>query len=621
MFVRHLLCLMKVRYIIFSFILILALHNSSFAQNLSAQILAAPEDSLSHYIEKSKNLIQAGIIAIPTSDIASCGLSCYQRGEIKSARDFFKIAKNEFTNINDSIEIGRMQSNIAVTYELEGKYDLAVENYHQALDIFIKMKDNKSESKVYNNLGVVFQEINEKDKALKYHKLALNSKQKSRDTLGIASSYNNLGVIYEENFEKPDSALYFYQKSLDIYRMFDMDSFEAQLLSNIASIYIQTNRIPEAIEILEDAAKQAEKTDNKLLKTRIYKNAALAYLKTENLVEAESFIQKGIAISKAQNLRQNHIEILDLKAELQEKNHAYEACIATLHERTQLKDSLQNAEMNEAISKQEVIFGTKQKEHQIILAEQSLMFSEFELKRQKDLLILAIFSFVLTSLIVLLLVYRSRLKAKNRQIALENKMLRSQMNPHFMFNALGAIQNYIIQHNSMDSMVYLLDFSKLMRNILDASRAEEITIEKETEILTSYLKLQQLRFSNKFDYQITIDEQIDIENTSLPPMILQPFLENAIEHGMRKLPEDKQGLIQLSITKTNDGIKLQVSDNGPGFSTKNATEKPENISHAIDITKERIRAINHDKKFKITQHITEKASQGVIVNFEIQILK
>jgi tetratricopeptide (TPR) repeat protein len=612
---------MKARCIILSFILILALNSSSFAQNLPAQILTAPEDSLSHYIKKSKDLVLTGILAIPPNDIVSCGLSCYQRGEVKSAREFFQIAKNTFQTINDSLEIGRMQSNIAVTYELEGKYDLAVENYHQALDIFIKMKDKKSESMVYNNLGVVFQEMNEKEKALKYHKLALKSKQNLLDTLGVASSYNNLGVLYEENTNQTDSALYYYHKSLDIYRLFDMDSFEAQLLSNIASIYIQTNKIPQAIEILQDAAQQAERIDNKLLKARIYKNAALAHLKANNLSEAEYYTQKGLAISKSQDIINQQIELLSVKAELHEKKQEYTKCIATLHEKEQLKDSLQNTKLNEAISKQEVLFDTKQKAQRIKIAEQALMFSEFELKRQKDLLFLTVFSFLLIAFIVLLLIYRSRLKAKNRQIALENKMLRSQMNPHFMFNALGAIQNYMLEHDSMDSMVYLLDFSKLMRNILDASRAEEISIEKEIEILTSYLKLQQLRFSNKFDYKIVIDDKIDIENTSIPPMLLQPFIENAIEHGMRKMSEDKQGLIQLSMTKIDNGIKLQVLDNGPGFSTKPNSEKPEHISHAMDITKERIRAINHDKKFKIQQQITEKAEHGVVINFEIQLLK
>ncbi|MEA1874982.1 MAG: tetratricopeptide repeat protein, partial [Bacteroidota bacterium] len=572
------------------------------------------------YINKTKNLLLSGIIAISANDIASCGLSCYQRGEVKSARDFFIIAKNEFSKLNDSIEIGRMQSNIAVTLELEGKYDLAVENYHQALDIFIKMRDKNSESMVYNNLGVVFQEMQEKEKALKYHKLAFKSKQSLMDTIGVASSYNNLGVQYEENTNQLDSALYYYQKSLDIYRLFDMDSYEAQLLSNIASIYIQTNKIPEAIEILQDAAQQAEQIDNKLLKVRIYKNAALAHLKTNNLTEAEYYTKKGLAISKSQNDINQQVKLLSIKAELHEKKHEYTNCIATLREKEQLKDSLQNTKLNEAISKQEVLFDTKQKAQQIETAEQALMFSNFQLNRQKNLMILTIFSFLLIALIVLLLVYRSRLKAKNRQITLENKMLRSQMSPHFMFNALSAIHNYILEHESMESMIYLLDFSKLMRNILDASRAEEISIEKEIEILTSYLKLQQLRFSNKFEYKIIIDDKIDIENTNIPPMLLQPFIENAIEHGMRKLPETKKGLIQLSIKKTADILKLQVSNNGPGFSTKQNSEKPKYISHAINITKERIRAINHDKTFKIQQQITKNSEQGIIINFEIKIL-
>jgi len=330
---------MKARHLIWSIVLILSWHITSFAQNFPAQILSAPEDSLPHYIEKSKHIIQTGIIAIPLQNIAGCGVSCYQRGEIKAARDFFEIAKHEYHEINDSTEIGRMLSNIAVTYELEGKYDQATDYYHQALDIFSSSGDKESQAKVYNNLGVLFQEINEETKALKYHKLSLNSKRNLMDTAGLASTYNNLGVLYEENFENSDSALYFYEKSLHFYRLINTNRFEAQLLSNIASIYVKTNRIQEAINMLEEAEWEAEKVDNIILKSRIYKNTALAHLKSNNLAEAELYIKKGLAISKAQNLLKPQIEFLNLTAELQEKKQNYQACIVTLHEKSQLKDS------------------------------------------------------------------------------------------------------------------------------------------------------------------------------------------------------------------------------------------------------------------------------------------
>jgi tetratricopeptide (TPR) repeat protein len=593
--------------------------NAIFSQNLHTQILNADNDSLLVVIQQCKTSIENDKLS--AEEITSCGLSAYQRGEITHARDFFILAKNSYRQDNDSLNMGKMLANIGVTYELEGNYSEAINAHHKAMEIFTKINDTDATSKAMNNLGVVFQEINNSEKALYYYHSALNLKQENNDSAGIASTLNNIGVVFEENLNQPDSALHYYQYSLKYYKLLKNNLQQARLLSNISAIYVQKSDFKTAIRLIKEGEQIATTIKDELTINNIHKNAGYAHLKAGNFEKAWQYINQGLENSIHQNFLKNRIDFLALLAELQEKQSDYKNCIVTLKEYQHLKDSLHEKEKLEAISKQEVLFDTKRKEQQIKIAEQALMFSEFELKRQKDLLILAVFSFVLTGFIVLLLIYRYRLKSKNRQITLENKMLRSQMNPHFMFNALGAIQNYMLEHSSMESIIYLLDFSKLMRNILDASRAEEITIEKEIETLDSYLKLQQLRFSNKFEYQINIDQGIDVGNTSLPPMLLQPFIENAIEHGMRKFTDNKKGFIQLDIKKSVNKIQLQISDNGPGFNMQNITKKPEHISHAMDITKERIRAINHGKKFKITMHIKNEAEQGIVVNFEIQILK
>ena len=129
----------------------------------------------------------------------------------------------------------------------------------------------------------------------------------------------------------------------------------------------------------------------------------------------------------------------------------------------------------------------------------------------------------------------SRLKAKHKSVDLEQKLLRSQMNPHFIFNSLIAIQSYIYKKDPVQAGDFLAKFADLVRIILEASRVEFVKLTKEIKMLNLYFELQNLRFENKFEYKIEVSDDIDAENISIPPMLAQPFIENAIEHGIRKI--------------------------------------------------------------------------------------
>ena len=606
-------------FIILSLVLGLQLYGK--ATNMPSRILSASEDSLITIVEQTKRIIEDNIFFVSPEEIASCGLSCYQRGEIRYAKEFFILSKDAHLRANDSLDAGKMLSNIAVIYELEGDYERAIETHHQALEIFTQANNMEAMAKSLNNLGVVFQEMNDAGSALKYYNEALTIKTRLQDSSDIASSYNNIGVLWEENFHNPDSALNYYYKSLEIYQELNDIKKQARLLSNISAIYVELNEFPRAIEMLNEGKRKALDVNDKITLNNILRNSAFAYLKSGNLSKSEELINEGLAMSIELDYLKNRIEFLALLADLQEANADFQACVATQKDLQHLKDSLLNKEKNEAISKQEVLFDTRRKEHQIEMAKQALMFSTFELQRQKDLTLLSVIGTLLITLIVLLLVLRYRQKQKIQRIALENKMLRSQMNPHFMFNAIGAIQNFILENNSEESMVYLLDFSRLMRNILDSSRAEEISIEKEIRILKDYLSLQKLRLQNRFDFSIRTDDNIDTESTQIPPMLLQPFLENAVEHGMRKLPENKTGHINLDIQKKENKICLCVSDNGPGFANDSETDK-KHVSHAMKITRERIKAINHLKKYRISLNMVKKDDgDGIVIKFEIESRK
>jgi ligand-binding sensor domain-containing protein len=196
--------------------------------------------------------------------------------------------------------------------------------------------------------------------------------------------------------------------------------------------------------------------------------------------------------------------------------------------------------------------------------------------------------FILVIWIILLLriKYVKKTNLLQQQLYLtEKKALSAQMNPHFIFNALGSIQNFLLQNDNKNADKYLSKFARLIRLILKSSRQSVISIEDEVKLLNLYLDIENRRFDNKFEYNIIVDERIEQAKTCIAPMILQPLIENSIWHGIA--PLDKSGLIRIEFSLLDDYIVIQVEDNGVGLSQKDKIKKG-NKSEGISIIEERI---------------------------------
>ena len=224
----------------------------------------------------------------------------------------------------------------------------------------------------------------------------------------------------------------------------------------------------------------------------------------------------------------------------------------------------------------------------------------------------------------------ARQTAINKQIA-EIKMmaLRSQMNPHFIFNSLNSIQHFITTHEKEEALNYLSKFSKLIRKILENSRQNTVSVSNELELLKLYIQLEQLRFSNKFDYHITVDEKIDIENTEIPPLLIQPYIENAIQHGL--INKNDKGDLWLSLERNNGLLVCKIEDNGIGRDKAQEIEQKKISRHValgIKVTNERISTLSDLLDYKIdvviedlykTQQYAEEALQATGTRVTISI--
>jgi len=206
------------------------------------------------------------------------------------------------------------------------------------------------------------------------------------------------------------------------------------------------------------------------------------------------------------------------------------------------------------------------------------------------------------------------IKTKNKEIALQS--LRREMNPHFIFNSLNSVNQFIAQNKEREANKYLTSYSNLMRNAMENSNKDFITLDNELEQLKKYLELEHLRFQDKFDFKISVDPELDPERTMVPNMIMQPHLENAIWHGLRYL--DIKGLLLLQVQLRDGKVNIRIEDNGIGLTKsqelKTANQKAHQ-SRGMGNTKERISLLNELYKQHIAFRIYEKTlpETGTIV--------
>jgi LytS/YehU family sensor histidine kinase len=297
------------------------------------------------------------------------------------------------------------------------------------------------------------------------------------------------------------------------------------------------------------------------------------------------------------------------------------------------KDSVSNyqnirnsvsAEMNFDFERKQALQKKEQEKRELIYDEQA------KLHKQQ---ILFVVLFILLAFGIIFLINNRRQLKKNltlqKELAeYEQKALHLQMNPHFVFNCLGSISSFIVQNGTDSAIKYLSKFSKLMRLTLEYSKESLIPIDKEIDSLQNYLELEQLRFNNVFDFKIIKSDEIE-DDMALPPLLLQPFVENAIIHGL--VPRKEAGLIEIDFSIDRQCLICTISDNGIGFNKSQALK--ENLvsvhkSMALDITKKRLEMMeaytSRTSKVEIkeiTNKSGEPAGTKVVLSLPIQYIK
>ncbi len=334
---------------------------------------------------------------------------------------------------------------------------------------------------------------------------------------------------------------------------------------------------------------------------------------------------KSLALAKELDVL-DQVQIAEKRlSEIYEKLNQPQEALAHFKLYNIAKDSISNnenvrnsvrAEMNFEFDKKEALQKKEQEKREVIYSE--------EAKRHQQQIVFVILFILLAFGIVFLIYNRLQLKKTltlQKELAeYEQKALHLQMNPHFVFNCLGSISSFIVQNGTDSAIKYLSKFSKLMRLTLEYSKESLIPIDKEIESLQNYLELEQLRFNNKFNFSIIKSQEIE-DDMALPPLLLQPFVENAIIHGV--IPKKEMGSIAIRFEIEKESLLCTVEDSGIGFQQSKAQKENSVAAHksmALDITKKRLEMIESVTRQKANVTMDEvKNEQGEIVGTKVTL--
>jgi LytS/YehU family sensor histidine kinase len=270
------------------------------------------------------------------------------------------------------------------------------------------------------------------------------------------------------------------------------------------------------------------------------------------------------------------------------------------------KDTLLDLTRKKELVDIQTRYETVAKEKQIESLTRENLLKELKLRQNKWFIFGLAGLVILVLLMALILVRQNKLKHSQQTLLLQQKLLRTQMNPHFLFNSLTSIQNFIIKEKPGLASDYLSRFSRLVRQILDNSMQDSVPLEQELEAIENYLSLQKVRYRELFDYQIDVDEAIDPETTQVPPMLAQPFIENSIEHGFKN--KGSKGNLSIRFISRDSVLRLEIEDDGIGREKAMEILKQSGKHHqslATNITRERLSALNRKSRNKISLNIVD----------------
>jgi tetratricopeptide (TPR) repeat protein len=511
----------------------------------------------------------------------------------------------------------RLSSALGLLYRTIGRSDTALLIYLRYLETGKQHNFEHTDMMVhYGLVAGCYTEIGNNDSAIAYFRKSFDFEEINISIKALKHEYmRRLGDIYYSQGEKDSAVLYFT-------RAYEWLAFQGYLRQSqmaalkLGQMYSEDGRMPEARLYFG----HSENLLNEMLtRNSYYRYDSMKYTVSYGTELYLPFSKKQVretivrlSIKHYNMLYRYYLERDDLRSAM----HYLQALSSA-------KDTLAILTRNREAIEIQMKYEAGRKDNEILSLGQSNELKELRLYRTRLVLGIIAGLAVVIALFLIILTRQNKIRLSQQTLILRQKLLRLRMNPHFIFNALSGIQSFILGEEPDKASYYLSKFSTLVRSVLYSSANEYITLENELKAIDSYLSLQKIRYPNKFDYSIDVDALIDPEYTNIPTMLAQPFIENAIEHGVKNL--ETKGRVTVRFRRDHALLILEIEDNGVG--RKKAEElllkhDKDHKSMAIDITRERLDLLNKKLNRKINLDIRDLRDEagrplGTLVKIEI----
>jgi len=554
----------------------------------------------------------------------------------KYALEAVDIAENNSIPVDPILYIS-----IARAYSRIPDHENAIVSYKTALEIAAEQKDTLVMASVHNATGIHYYNLRNASSALLEFNKAIEYGIVTNDRKLLAAAWFGKALVYNtfEEFKGMYNALQQYlnyadankeqRKISDAYRLIgtfyrSIDQFQQAIdankqsydmaasindsvlmgaaLNHMAWYNYEMGNLDRSLEIYNKNIKFYNSEGNNAL-ANVYGNIGNIYRDWERYPEAIDNYNLSIDLSKKNhdlyNLSWLYEDISELYERIGDYRQAYDhQVLASVY-----RDSLMTANYQQNLAGAQAQFEADK-------TAKELELLSVKLQRNRLLVWVLIGGFALIASITILFINRYHFKSRRRLEAMNHTIselkqtnLRQQMNPHFIFNTLNSIQYYVFQNDKIASNNYMTKFASLIRKTLENSRHTEISIKEELDALSLYLELEELRFKQKFDWTIRVDEEIDTLAYKIPTMLIQPYVENAITHGLMN-KENGKGSLHVELQLQEDQILCMISDNGIGRTKAMEIKQQKNNNHqslGTNITESRLKLVNelYGKKMKV----------------------
>ena len=590
------------------------------------------------------------------------GVAEIYRKNFRSAEKYLRKALSMFETIHNDFGLGWCNVWLAQALHSQINFRESLTCYKKSIPFLEKSGDWEGEGKTWSWMAAIYATLGNYDSSFYYCNKSLLLRQKMSDHVCVANSLTNMGQLYKaagayedalEYYRQgfryasshdvdlytanwaylepvgavfrlmnlPDSSYYYLQKAMQI------DPTNQMTRISFAETLFLKKQYDSALNIFLQPIEHFREENDRWDLMRVLLGAAKTYEKKNEIKTALKYALENFSMAQKANAKHYMLDGYLLLARLYNHLQINDSAYFFMQQFTALKDSIVHNQFLFKLSnyKKEAYF--KKQIDQLALLDKENKIKENKLKQGAWLKWILIACLLVVALSGFVIYKNLTLKRKNEKLEnrhkqaklqqhvteVEMQALRAQMNPHFIFNCLSSINRFILKNETEAASNYLIKFSRLIRMVLTNSKKAFISLEDELEMLCLYLDMEKLRFKDSFDYRITFINSIDAGNVFVPPLLLQPFAENAIWHGL--MHKEGHGHLEIELSIDKKILTCAITDNGVGRS-KAAEVKSKSVekqkSMGLQITTERLALLNKDhgeQTFFNIQDITDNEGE------------